>query len=87
MIFFNIFAKKIDCGYTLELTRLYFGIKNKKKYKPLYIPILLYEVGIKGVFKTRTCYFDDENILYFSRSVYKNCIRRTGFNKGKNAIS
>ena len=44
---FNIFAKKIDCGYTLEPTRqgsthnLCFGAKVRKIGIPLYTPVLL----------------------------------------------
>ena len=64
-IFLN-FAQNIDCGYTLEPPRrgssneytLCFGSKIRKIGIPLLISVLLYKVGYKGVYITRT-YFPD----------------------------
>ena len=56
---FNIFAKNIDCGYTLEVPRRggsneypqsMFRIKNKKnrlRHTPAYY-VLLYKIGVQG---------------------------------------
>ena len=58
MIFFNIFAPNIDCGYTLELPRRggsneypnsMFWSKNKKKIViPLHTQVILYKSGVQG---------------------------------------
>ena len=64
---FLIFAKNIDCGYTLELPRpggsnechnLCFGAKIRKIGMPLHTPVLPYRIGYKGVFISRTCFPD-----------------------------
>ena len=56
MIFFLIFARNIDYGYTLEQPRrgsneypqsMFWG-KNKQHSIPLHTPILLYKRGVKG---------------------------------------
>ena len=48
-----IFAKNIDCGYTLEpvLTsthNLCYGVKIRKIGIPLHSPVLLYKSGVQG---------------------------------------
>ena len=69
---FLIFARNIDCGYTLEPPRraavlmsshnLCFGAKIRKIGIPLYTPVLLYiKVGFQGVFLARTCFPDVSN--------------------------
>ena len=40
---------------------LCFRAKIRKKYIPLYTPVLLYKVGCKGVFLSRTCFRDASN--------------------------
>ena len=61
---FLIFARNIDCGYTLDeavLTsthNLCFGSKNKKKVYPCKPQFYYTKVGCKGVFVTRTCFRD-----------------------------
>ena len=66
MIFFNIFAQNIHCGYTLEPPRRCgsneypqcFGSKIRKLGIHLQTPVLLYKSGVKGVFIARTCFPD-----------------------------
>ena len=43
---FLIFAQNIDCGYTLEPTRLCFEPKTRKISIPLHTPVLLYKRGV-----------------------------------------
>ena len=69
MMFFNIFAQNIDCGYTLEPPRRggsneypqsMFWSKNKKnRCIPLHTPVLPYiKVGYRGVYIAQTSFRD-----------------------------
>ena len=66
---FLIFAKNIDCGYTLEPGKAVltsFWIKNKKKNTHTYPckPQFYYiKVWYKGVYISRTCIPDEVNAL------------------------
>ena len=72
MIFFNILAKNIDCGYTLvtpqrggtnEYPQSMFWNKNKKnRYTPVNPSFTIYiKVGFMGVFIAWICLHDDKS--------------------------
>ena len=65
MKFFLIFARNIDCGYTLEppLTsthNLCFRAEIRKNVYPCKPQFFYIKVGCKGVYISRTCYPDED---------------------------
>ena len=64
-MYFNIFAKNIDCGYKLE--QLHQGGSNKYPQSKFWsrnkqnsnTPIYFIKVGYNGVYIAQTCYSDD----------------------------